>query len=161
MPLFSHPLPTSSKPRGRPPERGVAALELALILPMLVMLLLGLLDYGKYLFVSLNATEAAREGARKLSQTAVGNCAQTAATTATTTAQGSSGAVKLFMAQVGLDTQTTVTVTCQTTPVNPTWLVQVQVDYQPTIGYMTAKGLMPKGTGTTARVKARLAMRGY
>ena len=149
-------------PKGRGREHGAAALELALLLPMLTMLLLGLLDYGKYMYVSVTATEAAREGARKLSQTPVGNCSQTVAVNAAiAAAQGASGPAKTYMNQIYLGTQTTVTATCKTTPVNPTWEVALQIDYQPTIGYMTSRNLMPKGTGTTARVKAKLAMRGY
>lgn len=133
------------------------------MLPMLVMLLLGMFDYGKYMYVSVMATEAARMGARQLSQTAVGDCSQTTAVTAAiAVAQGNSGAAKQFMNQIGLQSQTTVTATCQAlaAPANPTWKVALRVDYQPTIGFLTARSLMPKGTGTTARVNATLQMRG-
>ncbi len=146
-------------PRRR--ERGAAALELALLLPLLVLLLLGMFDYGKYFYVKVTATDAVREGVRKLSQTPVVNCAQaTQVNAAIANAQGATGPAKVYMNQIYLATQTTVTATCKTTPVNPTWQLELQIDYQPTIGYMTSRNLMPKGTGTTARVKAKLAMRG-
>jgi Flp pilus assembly protein TadG len=143
------------------PDAGVAALELALLIPMFAMLLLGMFDYGKYMWVAIAATQAAREGARELSLTSVGNCATPSKVTpAITSAQSSSGASRLFMNQIGLSSATTVTVTCLTFPADPTWQVSLQVDFPPLIGYMTARNLMPKGTGTTARVKAKFLMRG-
>lgn len=45
-------------------ERGVAALEFALVLPILVMLLLGIVEYGMIFGDQLALTHAAREGAR-------------------------------------------------------------------------------------------------
>ena len=71
------------------------------------------------------------------------------------------GTAKTYMGQIGLSTPTTVTATCLTTPADPTWQVSLQVDFPPALGYMTARGLMPKGTGTTARVKSKLLMRGF
>ena len=54
----------------QPPRRklsrqsGVSAVEFGLVLPLLLVLLLGLIDYGWVFFVRLNMTNAAREGAR-------------------------------------------------------------------------------------------------
>jgi Flp pilus assembly protein TadG len=153
--------PHASSPR-RARDEGAAALELAMLLPMLAMLLLGMFDYGKYMWVAIYATQAAREGARELSLTSVGNCATSAKVNpAITLEQGTTGAAKLYMNQIGLSTATTVTATCVTSPVDPTWQVALQVDFPPLIGYMTTKNLMPKGTGTTARVKSKFLMRGY
>ena len=158
----SHGHPLLHSAHGRAGDRGAAAIELALILPMLVMLLLGMFDYGKYMFVSITATQAVREAARQLAATSVGNCATTAKVNpAITTAQGSSGPAKTYMGTIGLAAATTVTATCLTSPVDPTWQVSLQVDFPPSLGYMTARGLMPKGTGTTARVKSKLVMRGF
>jgi Flp pilus assembly protein TadG len=154
--------PRSSPGRARTRDAGVAALELALLVPMLALLLLGMFDYGKYMWVAVAATQAAREGARELSKTSVGNCSNTTTVNAAITSeQGSSGAAKLYMNQIGLASATTVTATCLTSPVNPTWQVALQVDFPPLLGYMTRANLMPKGTGTTARVKSRFMMRGY
>ena len=128
---------------------------------MFAMLLLGMLDYGKYLYVSITATEAARQGARELSQIAVGNCsAGTPVSTAISLAQGSSGAAKTYMNQIGLSSSTTVTATCLTSPVNPTWQVSLQIDYTPTLKYLLNQGLMPAGATGKTRVRASLKMRG-
>lgn len=150
-------------------DAGVAALEFALLLPLLTMLLLGMFDYGKYMWVSINTTQAAREGARELSLISVGNCtADTNYNAAVALEQGNSGAAKTYMNQIGLQTATTVTVTCAMvsstytpTVTYPVWKVFLQVDFPPLMGYMTTRGFMPKGTGTTARVKATLQMRGF
>jgi Flp pilus assembly protein TadG len=45
-------------------ERGVAAVEFALILPVLVLLLMAILDWGYYFYMAETVVNAAREGAR-------------------------------------------------------------------------------------------------
>lgn len=50
--------------RAKDKERGVAAVEFGLLLPVLLMILLGMMEYGYLYFVHLNMTNAAREGAR-------------------------------------------------------------------------------------------------
>jgi len=45
-------------------ERGASAVEFALVAPLLVLLLLGLIDWGYYFFAAQVVTNAAREGAR-------------------------------------------------------------------------------------------------
>ena len=45
-------------------ESGVAAVEFALILPVLMTLLLGIIDWGYFFFLSETVVNAAREGAR-------------------------------------------------------------------------------------------------
>lgn len=45
-------------------DRGVAALEFALVLPILVLLLLGIMEFGMIFGDQLALTHAAREGAR-------------------------------------------------------------------------------------------------
>jgi Flp pilus assembly protein TadG len=51
--------------RGKHGEAGVSAVEFGLILPVLIILLLGLMDYGYIFFVQLNLGNAAREGVRR------------------------------------------------------------------------------------------------
>lgn len=47
-------------------DRGAAMIELALILPLLVMLLIGIVDFGRAYSAQVSITAAAREGARVL-----------------------------------------------------------------------------------------------
>lgn len=52
-------------------ERGAAAVEFGLVLIPLMTILLGLIQYGWYFYVSQSASAAAREGARRV---IVGDC---------------------------------------------------------------------------------------
>ncbi len=52
-------------PAQRRDRRGAAILELALLLPLLMMLVLGILEFGRALVVQEILTNAAREGARR------------------------------------------------------------------------------------------------
>ena len=45
-------------------ERGAAAVEMALVLPVLVLVIFGIVDYGRLLNAQIMMTEASREGAR-------------------------------------------------------------------------------------------------
>jgi Flp pilus assembly protein TadG len=53
----------SSAPR-RGDDHGAAALEFALVLPVLLLVVFGLIDFGRMLNAQLVVSEAAREGAR-------------------------------------------------------------------------------------------------
>ena len=48
--------------RGRARERGAAVIEFALTLPLLVPLMLFMIEYGHFFWVTLNAVEAAKMG---------------------------------------------------------------------------------------------------
>jgi Flp pilus assembly protein TadG len=50
--------------RRRPRDRGAAAVEFALILPVLLLIIFGIIDFGRMLNAQINASQAAREGAR-------------------------------------------------------------------------------------------------
>ncbi len=50
----------------RADDRGVVMVELALILPILVMLLIGIIDFGRAFNAQVSIQGAAREGARAL-----------------------------------------------------------------------------------------------
>ena len=52
--------PAASKPR----DRGAAAVEFALLLPVVLLLLFGIVDFGLALKAQITITQAAREGAR-------------------------------------------------------------------------------------------------
>jgi hypothetical protein len=45
-------------------ERGAVALEMALVLPVLLLILIGILEFGRVMNVQVSLTQAAREGAR-------------------------------------------------------------------------------------------------
>jgi Flp pilus assembly protein TadG len=45
-------------------ERGAAALEMAIVLPLLILILGGIIDYGRAFFTQIVLANAAREGAR-------------------------------------------------------------------------------------------------
>ena len=53
--------------RVRPRDRGAAAVEFALVLPVLLMIIFAIIDFGRMLNAQITVTEAAREGARATS----------------------------------------------------------------------------------------------
>ncbi len=59
---------------GRRSESGAAAVEFALVLPMVMVLLLGMLEYGWYFYTAQSVSSAAREVTRRL---VVGDCQAT------------------------------------------------------------------------------------
>lgn len=50
--------------RGQPATRGAAAVEFALVLPLLLLVVGGVVDFGRALYTNVILTNAAREGAR-------------------------------------------------------------------------------------------------
>lgn len=50
--------------RNAPRDRGAAAVEFALLLPVLLLLIFGVIDFGRALNAQITLTQAAREGAR-------------------------------------------------------------------------------------------------
>ncbi|MEW1954410.1 TadE/TadG family type IV pilus assembly protein [Terrabacter sp. NPDC080008] len=45
-------------------DRGAAAVELAIVLPVLFLVIGGIVDFGRFFFTQIQVTNAAREGAR-------------------------------------------------------------------------------------------------
>jgi Flp pilus assembly protein TadG len=45
-------------------ERGAVAVEMAILLPLLLLILIGIMEFGRVLNVQVSLTQAAREGAR-------------------------------------------------------------------------------------------------
>jgi Flp pilus assembly protein TadG len=96
--------PAVTKRRQREPskrDRGAAAVEFALLLPLLLLIVFGIVDFGRALNAQITLTQAAREGARlaALGQPNVVGRTQSAATglspvavTVTACAPGGSGA---------------------------------------------------------------------
>jgi Flp pilus assembly protein TadG len=54
----------SSVHGGSSADRGAAAVEFALLLPLLLLIVLGIVDFGRMLNAQVTLTQAAREGAR-------------------------------------------------------------------------------------------------
>jgi Flp pilus assembly protein TadG len=54
----------SDTKRGWRGEQGVIAVEFAIILPVLMLLIFGIIDYGHYWYISHEMSDAGREGAR-------------------------------------------------------------------------------------------------
>jgi Flp pilus assembly protein TadG len=59
-------MPTISRrqPRAGAADRGAAAVEFALLLPVLLLIVFGIIDFGRALNAQITLTQAAREGAR-------------------------------------------------------------------------------------------------
>jgi Flp pilus assembly protein TadG len=157
----------------RDKSRGVAALEFALSLTFLVPLLMGMLDFGYYFWISTNAEEAARAGVREAVMASKGStCGSPVAIKAqsdgqkpvamqtSTTCDG--GAAYCHMNEAPLKMggpggATTVTLTClnggtvPAAPVDPTWRITVQVDFYPAMRFFS--WMMPQSAVTPGKVK--------
>lgn len=128
--------------------RGVAAVELALILPFLTILVLGLIDYGYFFYIGINATEAARTAAVQASATAAAmnggtgpaNCSDPNISLVTSSGSAPAQAGVAYMnAQVStaIGSDTVVTVSCATiagAPAKYVFSIQVVVTFPPPSG---------------------------
>lgn len=100
------------------PARGNAVLEMALVVPLLLLLAFGTVEFGYYFYVRSNLAGAAREGARAAVVPSATNADVTAAVAASLTAcglQNSGYTVGLNPANVGsaaAGTPITVSVEC-------------------------------------------------
>ena len=54
----------SRKKHGRPQDRGAAAVEMAIVLPLLLFVLFAFIDFGRAYNTKIQLTQAAREGVR-------------------------------------------------------------------------------------------------
>ena len=54
----------SGRPRSEVPQRGQSLVEFALVLPIFLLLLFGLIDGGRFVYLNSVVSQAAREGAR-------------------------------------------------------------------------------------------------
>lgn len=71
---------TARSRQGIARDRGAAAVEMALVLPLIVFLVFGIIDFGRMFNAQITLTEAAREGARA---TSLGQAAEPRVTAAT------------------------------------------------------------------------------
>jgi len=96
-----------SKMRSHKLQRGAAALEFALVFPVLLLLLVGIVDFGMLMSTQSVVANAAREGARTAALSNNAMAAQNAVTTAIAGLPGATNA------------GTTVTVGCTTAAGDP------------------------------------------
>lgn len=69
---------------GESPERGAAMIEMALILPLLLLILMGTIEFGRAYNARITLTHATREGARELAISGDPGQAETATRNAAT-----------------------------------------------------------------------------
>jgi Flp pilus assembly protein TadG len=139
----------TTKRARRQRSRGAAVIEMTLFLPLLMLLVFGMIDYGYYFYVSMTANEAARLALRTASSTTTGACggASTAAATVAKTA------LKDYMTTIGMGAPANLTSTVECVvdaTLIPLWHVKVQVDFPPAVGFI--KSIMRTSTRTTGWV---------
>lgn len=98
--------------------RGTAAIEFGLVLPLLLIVLVGIIDYGHIHFTRLTMTNAAREGAR-VGVTLPAEQAQAAAIAAADSYLDRAGVEATVVATTPSDADPTVTVTITIDPFSP------------------------------------------
>lgn len=98
--------------------RGTAAIEFGLVLPLLLIVLVGIIDYGHIHFTRLTMTNAAREGAR-VGVTLPAEQAQAAAIAAADSYLDRAGIEAAVEATTPTDADPTVTVTITIDPFSP------------------------------------------
>src|SRR5262245_45091121 len=119
-------------------QRGAVAVEFALVLPLLLVLVLGMMDYGWYFYCSLSSTNAAREAARA-GTTVPGGDGARARTTAID-----------YLSSAGLGKQpVSVTVSVAAGPTTVT--VDVNMHFAPLVGFVP---LPSDGAGPVAHARA-------
>ena len=120
------PAPTSSarksnrdRPRSRAREYGAVAVEFALILPVFLTLVFGVIEFGVLLTNKISLTNAARVGARYASLSAANTTSSQ--TKATNAASGLSSCASLsaVTTYAGTPNEASVTVSCTYTPITP------------------------------------------
>lgn len=97
----THPHPDS--------DRGVTAVEFAIILPLLLMLVFGIIEFGRAYQARLTVTHAAREGVRVLAVTEDKTAAEAAALAAATGLDAGSVTVVGTPCAAGLPAEMVVT----------------------------------------------------
>ncbi len=124
-------------------ERGAAAVEFALVLPVLLFIVLGAIDWGHYFMVEQVAVNAAREGAR------VGSLHAPAAPDAPMLAEAEATATA-YLARAGLDlARATVTAA----PGAGSVVVQVSYRAGSITGFLDLVPLLPASANATAEMR--------
>lgn len=138
--------------RARDRQRGVAAIELGLILPILCFLIFGLIDYGYWFTIDLAATNAVREGAR-IATTYAGDCPNASATSA------GAAAITSYMSNSGLSALGgNANCVCAEVAASPQFTCNFNVVFARLTGYSLVP--MPGGSGNSTSVTTTAVMRG-
>ena len=113
-------------------QRGASLLEFALTLPLFLVIIMGAMDYGYYLYVGVSATNAAREGARQCTLVSLGACGACNPTNAVT-----------YMSGINLGSKTTATATCVNSTGQLLYTVKVKVDFPTLTKFSPILATMP------------------
>lgn len=114
-------------------QRGGALVEFAITLPLFMLMIVGMLEYGYYFYIANSATAAAREGARQCTLVSLGACGACDPTSAVS-----------YMAAIGMDEYTDATATCDTTAGTFMYTVDVTIDFPTFTGYLLGLGVIPE-----------------
>jgi Flp pilus assembly protein TadG len=126
---------------GRTSDRGAAAVEMALVLPLLLFVAFALIDFGRMLNTQLTLTEAAREGARAA---ALGQSADARVHAASTNLHGVTDSVTPCPAGGDAAADATVTTSVTFTFVTPVAVLAPLFGGQLSGSVpLTGKGVMP------------------
>jgi Flp pilus assembly pilin Flp len=109
-------------------ERGAAAVEFALVLPVLLLVIFGIIDFGRMLNAQITLTEAAREGAR-----------------ATSLVNDTEGGLRINAVLNGMSPVTSVITACPD-PAGPTDDAEVTLTHE--FSFVTPVGLLVGDTAT-------------
>lgn len=124
---------TSKHKRPRRRQRGAAVAEFAITLPIFLALVLGVIEYGYYFYVSVSANNAAREGARQCTLVSLGACGKC----------NPSAAVD-YMGKLGLKKNTTAKATCAVDGAAYMYTVGVRVDFPSLTSYPIILSVLPQ-----------------
>lgn len=127
-------------------DRGAAAVEFALVLPVLCLIVLGTIDWGWYFYLSQVVTNAAREGARAGSLTLYDPANPGADTTSVGDAEA---AAQNYLTTANL----TKTATVVATPVGDAIRVTVSYPAGSLTGFLDLVPIMPTQTQAVAEMR--------
>lgn len=135
--------------RGKARQRGAAAVEFALVLPFLLMMVLGTIDWGWYFFVREVVTNAAREGARA-----------GAVATAANPTQAAEDIAGNYLTNFGLTGTPTVAVNLSSSTIGATAVTTMSVTVTYPVGSLTGFTSLPQYASLVpANVQAQAQMR--